>query len=303
MSATTTTCCWAARAVRSSTWPTASAEPPGAQSWGALSRREHAQSSGELRAATPNTAPPGAATTAPRPKLMSFGGIITEPPSDVTRSQVASQSATVNQIDQNGGSPSPAVCAPQMTRPPSEKIAGARVFLLDLPAEHRAVEGGAGREVVGGELVPAEAPDVVDPAGTDVVHRLPRRERRSLVIGEHRHAAAVEDVHRRHHGRSTGGAHGLGGRVDVGDRHVERPVVGHSGGHRGPAPGHAHPIEGEHRVAARLGFGRDVGVPSEDLGIEGSGPVDVGHRDIDPARHTGFMRLTNTHRRPPQTSS
>ena len=96
--------------------------PPVGGSRGVGRRRQSATWSGSI-APMPNTAPWSSITTEPRPNDMSLGGMSTLPPSSVTRCADASQSSTENQTDQAGNSPSPAVCAPQMTLPPRVKMA------------------------------------------------------------------------------------------------------------------------------------------------------------------------------------
>src|SRR3954452_19447767 len=86
------------------------------------SRRSGAQGA-SFMTPMPNTAPNGSATTAPRPKSMSFGSMNTAPPSSLTLAAEASQSSTENQTDHAGNSPSPAACAPQIMTPSTVKIA------------------------------------------------------------------------------------------------------------------------------------------------------------------------------------
>ncbi len=83
--------------------------------------------------------------------------------------------------------------------------------------------------------------------------------------------------------------HALGGRVDVVARDVGRPVRRHAfaARRRRARGGDVLAVLREHHVAAGLGTRVALGLPAEEVAVEGDGAVEIGARHVRPAGRAG----------------
>lgn len=91
------------------------------------------------------------------------------------------------------------------------------------PAQQRTVKGLGGLQVRCPQFVPAECPRRVDQPGTDMVDRLPERDRRTLRVPTHEQATVVRDVKGLHQDSPAEFLHPGRQGIDVIDRDVAVP--------------------------------------------------------------------------------
>ena len=168
-------------------------------------------------------------------------------------------------------------------------LAAAHVGFADVVAENVSVEGGRALGVGGQVLVPHERAGLGRELGADVLLRLPDAEDGAGRILREHHAAGVEDVHRRHEEGAAGVGDARCGGVDVVGRDVGRPVRRHAfaAGRRRARGGDVLAVLREHRVAAGLGTRVALGLPAEQVAVEGGGAVEIGGRHVRPAGRAG----------------